>query len=195
MGHENELQAPLPAPAIDFQIPIPKEAALDPKRLGPRRRRMAALVVLIGMLTLVVPLVRTDQPVLGRTRWSPLNIVYGISAGTLPVRKWGDPKVARSDRVMFWFASMSMGFLFEYGTLVVIAGAVIVFPLRNVIGLAAVLGAASVWGELQFEYQDFQEGIFAAVYTRQVHAGVHCLTMMGVMMLFLIIAAWKELDD
>ena len=53
--------------------------------LGPTRRNLAWLVLVIGFCTFFVPLVAIDPPVLGRVQWSALDIASGIFRGELPV--------------------------------------------------------------------------------------------------------------
>jgi hypothetical protein len=53
--------------------------------LGARRRQLASLVIVVGFRTFFIPLVTIDPPVLGRTRWSALNIAAEIYRRNLPV--------------------------------------------------------------------------------------------------------------
>src|SRR2546426_4281376 len=49
-----------------------------------RKRSFAFLIVVGGILTFFLPLVTTDPPVMGRTRWSGWNIACQVQAGNLP---------------------------------------------------------------------------------------------------------------
>jgi hypothetical protein len=64
--------------------------------LGPRRRTLALMVSMLGILTLFVPLVTVDPPVLGATHWSAFNIVWETYQGRLPhpsCERCGEPLV------------------------------------------------------------------------------------------------------
>ena len=58
--------------------------------LGRRRKRLASLTLGIGLVLLALPLVKTNPPVMGRSYWSVLDIVWQLNSGqlhreTLPV--------------------------------------------------------------------------------------------------------------
>lgn len=55
----------------------------DVAPLGPRRRTLLLGVIGVGILTFIVPLVTTDPPVAGMTRWSPFNMVWQMYQGKL----------------------------------------------------------------------------------------------------------------
>src|SRR2546428_9130536 len=52
--------------------------------MGRRKRSFAFLIVVGGILTFFLPLVTTDPPVMGRTRWSAWNLACQVQAGNLP---------------------------------------------------------------------------------------------------------------
>jgi hypothetical protein len=52
--------------------------------MGRRKRSFAFLIVVGGILTFFLPLVTTDPPVMGRTRWSAWNLACQLQAGNLP---------------------------------------------------------------------------------------------------------------
>jgi hypothetical protein len=54
--------------------------------LGEKRKRLALLVIAIGIYTFFVPMVVLDPPLLNRTEWSALNISSNVYERTLPVR-------------------------------------------------------------------------------------------------------------
>jgi len=54
-----------------------------PKPLGRRRRSLAFLAVLAGLLTFFLPLVTTNPAVIGQSHWSPWNISWQIYEGNL----------------------------------------------------------------------------------------------------------------
>ena len=56
----------------------------DASPLGPKRRTVAILVVMLGILTFFLPLISTQPPVLHRSHWSPFDIVRQMYLGHLP---------------------------------------------------------------------------------------------------------------
>jgi hypothetical protein len=66
------------------------------RRLGAVTRTLGALVIGAGLLTFFVPLITTSPPVLGRTHWSPLEIIVQMCAGQLP-RSHGTHSVSSAD--------------------------------------------------------------------------------------------------
>jgi hypothetical protein len=54
------------------------------KPLGRRRRSLAFIVVIAGLLMFFLPLVTTDPAVMGHSHWSPWNISRQIYEGNLP---------------------------------------------------------------------------------------------------------------
>jgi len=166
--------------------------------MGWRRRRMALTVTLIGLATFFTPLVDTDSEVLGRTHWSPLQVVLAIHAGALPL---GHAMLRDAMLRGQWVElgiDMFLGVGIVYFLLSLIAGAVVIFPSARFVGIAAGTGAAVTLGELRWEYFDFQEAIYGAptafVSGHRVHAGVNCLILLGMLVLLLFIAATKQLD-
>jgi hypothetical protein len=55
------------------------------KPLGKNRKRLALLVIAIGICTLFASIVVVDPPILNRSKWSALDIASNIYNGTLPV--------------------------------------------------------------------------------------------------------------
>jgi len=53
--------------------------------LGKERKRLAILVIALGITTFFLPMVVVDPPVLNRTEWSPLHIAAGVLSRQLPV--------------------------------------------------------------------------------------------------------------
>jgi hypothetical protein len=56
------------------------------KPLGKRRKSLAFLVIAAGLLTFFLPLVTTNPPVVGRSRWSACSILWQIYEGNLPLK-------------------------------------------------------------------------------------------------------------
>jgi len=54
------------------------------KPLGRRRRSLAFMAVIAGLLTFFLPLVTTNPAVMGHSHWSPWNISWQIYEGSLP---------------------------------------------------------------------------------------------------------------
>jgi hypothetical protein len=96
---------------------------------------------------------------------------------------------------------LSIDFLFGVGVayliLILIATAILFFPSARFVVSAAAIGAATVWEETRFRYQDLQDAIYgepSAFAGHQVHAGTNSLFLLGVLGLLFWIAATKALD-
>lgn len=64
--------------------------------MGPKRRSLALMLVVGGILTFFVPLVSTHPPVLQTTDWSPFDIVQQVYLGHLPqpiCERCGEPMI------------------------------------------------------------------------------------------------------
>ena len=138
-------------------------------RLGRRRRWMALIVSSIGLATFFSPLIRTDSPILGRTQWSPLQIVLELHKGTLPVKGYLEPKsVFLTVDALFGCAPM-------YAMLLVILAAALLLPRVEVIALCAGMAGAAAYGEAKWGYSDLQDVLYGApdafVSGNRVHAG------------------------
>ncbi len=165
---------------------------IDPTQMGPRRRRMALLITLIGLATFVTPLIGTDPGDSGRTRWSPLQILLALHAGELPAHH-----TIPADR-MFLGIDAFLGLGVVYILLGVIALAIMLSPSARFIASVAATGAAITLGSSRHGYFDLQEtiygspGVFASGH--QIHAGTNCLILVGVLGLLGFIAVTKQLD-
>lgn len=165
---------------------------IDSTRMGGRRRQAALIVTLIGLATFVTPLIETDSEVLGRMRWSPLQIIVALHAGTLPINRpmFPDPLAPAFD--------LLVGIGAVYFLLVLISAAIALFPSARFLGSASAIGAAVVLGNAQHRYFDLQEAIYGepSAFTsgHQVHAGTNSLILLGVLGLLIFIAATKQLD-
>lgn len=53
------------------------------KKLANAHRAGAVVLILIGLLSFLEPLITTKPPVMGRTRWSPLDLVRQLQHGGL----------------------------------------------------------------------------------------------------------------
>jgi hypothetical protein len=164
----------------------------DPDKMGWQRRRMALIVTLIGLATFVTPFVATDSEILGRTRWSPLQVILALHAGALPIlHSLSAGPVSISIDMFFGIGAV-------YFLLTLITVAIVLFPSARFVGSSAAIGGAVVWGDAKYRYFDFQDAIYGAprAYAsgHQVHAGTHCLILLGVFGLLVFIAATKQLE-
>lgn len=183
-------------PLIDFVGPTPGEVP-EPRRLGPRRRQMALIVILMGLATFVTPLISTDSPVLGRTQWSPLEIAEGLSTGKLPIVRYAtsNPAYRRVELTL----ALSLGFGSIYLFLIGIAAAILFFPSPKFVGYSAGSAAAFILGELQFyDSSSLQMTLYGVPSVSssdgRTHIGVFYMTLLTLCGLLALIAAWKELD-
>lgn len=187
----------MPFPA-DSHCFAPKDSddsaveTVDSTRMGWRRRRMALIVTLLALATFVVPLVETDTEVLGRTRWSALQVILALHAGRLPIRH------EMPHGLMFLGIDALLGFGTVYFLLSLIAAAIVFLPSTRFVGFASIIGAAVVFGDAKYGYSDFQGAIYGAPPAfssgHQVHAGIFCLILLGLLGLLAFIAATKQLD-
>jgi hypothetical protein len=60
------------------------QQAKQPETLGARRKFWALTVVAVGLLTFFLPLITTDTVVLGKTKWSVMNLMSEVCSGELP---------------------------------------------------------------------------------------------------------------
>jgi hypothetical protein len=160
---------------------------------------MVLIITMIGFASFVSPFVRTDSAVLGRTQWSPLQIVIELHKGTLPVcssdafSACDDPRSRFVDECL----DAVLGCGAAYALLCAIAAAALLFPRANFIVLVAALGIIPVCGEAKSRYADLQGLIYGAPFPfagRYVHAGVLCLILAGVFGLLIWIAVTQALD-
>ncbi len=54
--------------------------------LGTERKRLALVVILVGLATFLLPMVILNPPLQGRAQWWPLHIAEAVYVGELPVR-------------------------------------------------------------------------------------------------------------
>jgi hypothetical protein len=172
-------------------------AMSKPTELGARRRRMAMILTLIGLATFVNPLVSTDSEILGRTRWSPLQVVSAIRAGTLPVVSQLH-QMSRGELGVNLSIDFLSGFGVVYLLLGLIAAAIVFFPSTRFIGGTSALTAAMLLGIVRSHYEDLQDVLYGApssfVSGHQVHAGILCSILLGVQLLLGFIVATKQID-
>jgi hypothetical protein len=161
---------------------------------GARRRALALLVIAVGMLTFFVPLVTTDPPVVGTSRWSAFAIVMRMYEGKLPepiCERCGEPLI-RSLLALPITVSVNYA-------LMVVALVALSFPespgfLRKVTlvgGLFDLIGvnySGTKWG--------FENTFYGRIYTYSVHVHYRWLTdpLLLVMVTLFFISVKKDLD-
>jgi hypothetical protein len=165
----------------------------EPVRLGGHRRQMALVVVLIGLGTFFAPLIRTDSAILGRTRWSQLDIMLAHRAGGLPIAHQTPGELDSSSGIAFLVATG-----LAFGAFGLIAVSAALFPSVRVVRFASGLGAVFVITSFQDRAGDYRE-VFYGDFTRfhtgpEVHTVAFCAIQLGACGLLGWIAATKELD-
>lgn len=53
--------------------------------LGRERKKIGLLIIIVGLLTFFLPIVRLNPPLMNRSQWSPLDIASGLFRRALPV--------------------------------------------------------------------------------------------------------------
>jgi hypothetical protein len=169
-----------------------------PATLGARSRQMTLLLAVVGLTTFFAPLVVTSSPVMGQSHWSPWQIVSGVLTGNLPAAVLLTSKGMGAIRWLTFVNTSLFGAGFVYvmlvGVLVVALG-----PARRIIvGALAALGVIAALIELR-SFSDFQLAILGGPPTSVDGQTVHAMALgyvwFGVLILILVIAAWKELED
>lgn len=164
-----------------------------PARLGWRRRQMALTVTLIGLGTFVTPLIGTDSEILGRTRWSPLQMILALGAGTLPIGHKTAGEFQPSTNIEFF-----MGVGVVYVLLGLVAAAILFLPSVRFVRVSTTVGVGCVLAGAKNDFRFLQEAIYGSwsyfAQGPQVHAGTNCLILLGVLGVLFWIAETKELD-
>jgi hypothetical protein len=169
-----------------------------PSTLGARTRQMTLLLALVGLATFFVPLVVTSTPVMGESHWSPWQIATGMLSGNLPAAVLLTSKGLSAVRWLTFVNTTLFGALFVY---LVLAGVLVVAlgkAQRVILGGLAAFGLLAALIEMR-GFSDFQLAILggppANVDGQEVHAVALGCVWFGALMLILVIAAWKELED
>jgi len=161
--------------------------------MGRRKRSFAFLIVVGGILTFFRPLVTTDPPVIGRTRWSAWNLACQLQAGNLPpVRHYSErnefllsiPLMAAAIYLLLVFALIALCFSCSP-------------EVRTKI---AVLGWFTSWfwrgDRISFEemfYGDFSYQNFSLV--RHVGFGQLTIVLLGVMLALFLVSRSEDIDN
>lgn len=161
--------------------------AHKPARLGPLARSLAVVTALLGLATFPLQLITTAAPVLGETRWSPLELVAGISAGVLPVSAMG--------HFVLWVSLAA--FVFVYLALVAILLAVVVWPSSRFILVAAVLAASVIIEDIFLHFEIFQRALYGgcaqAACGQAIHAGLWSAMLLSVLGVLITIAGLETI--
>lgn len=164
----------------------------DSEKLSPRRRKMALFVALLGLSTFASPMITTDSAIIGRTRWSPLQIILAVHAGTLPLPHWVPLSPANVAIDTFF------GLGPVYVLLALITLAILFIPSPRLILSTAGIAAIGVLGEGRNRFRDLQELTYGTlpdfVSGHEVHGRTISLFLLGVLALIIWIAATKQLD-
>ena len=158
--------------------------------LGPRRKILAAGVLILGLLSFFLPLIKVDVPVLDKTRWSPFDLAVRVYEGDLPPRVTGRTLATTSIPIM-----IPAVYLLQLAALVSLATSPSPVILKNI----AVIGVCTSWlwrgDRLSFEelfYGTFSYHNLSLV--RRVGFGQHTVLLLGVMGALWFIAANDDLD-
>lgn len=157
--------------------------------LGPRRRIFAIAVLMLGLFSFFLPLIKLDIPVLSKTQWSPFDITLKVYEGDLPVM---GPTGRDLTSIPIMIPALYLLELIALFSVVISRSPV---TLKNI----AVISVCTSWlwrgdrasfEELfygKFSYRDF------SLVTR-VSFGQHTVILLGVMGILWFIAANSDLD-
>ena len=161
--------------------------------MGRRKRSFAFLIVVGGILTFFLPLVTTDPPVMGRTRWSGWNIACQVQAGNLP------PVRHYSERNEFLLSIPLMAAAI-YLLLVVALIALCFSCSPEVLAKIAVVGWFTSWfwrgDRISFEemfYGDWSYHNFSLV--RHVGFGQLTIVLLGVMLALFLVSRSEDIHS
>ena len=157
--------------------------------LGPRRRTLATAVLILGLFSFFLPLIKLDIPVLSKTQWSPFDIAEKMYEGELPPNTIGRDITSSVPLMIPTLYILQLGALFS----VAISRSPVI--LKSI----AVIGVCTSWlwrgDRASFEelfYGTFSYRNFSLV--RRVSFGQHTLILLGVMGVLWFIAANSDLD-
>lgn len=169
-----------------------------PSTLGPRTRQMTLLLALVGLATFFVPLVETSVPVMGQTHWSPWEIASGMMKGDLPAAVLLTQKGLGAIRWLTFVNTTLFGALFIYLVLAAVVVVALGKAQRIILGGLAALGMMAALIELR-GFSDLQLAILGGPPTSVDGQRVQAIAMgcvwLSVLVMVLVIAAWKELEE
>jgi hypothetical protein len=160
--------------------------------LGRNRRLLAAAVIVATSVTFSIPVIRTDIRLAGETRWSPLSVMQGAYAGTLPAPIWcetcGEPTIRT-------LLALPIEVSLSYAALV-LALLTLLFPERPGLlgGIAFMAGADVLVAEGKFRQisDGFAESF--GLHRGQVHCGTLTFVLLGSMVALFYISITPSLD-
>jgi hypothetical protein len=152
-------------------------------------------LAMVGIGTLFLPLVTTDTPVLGETRWSLFDLAARISSGELPpTRRAADPAAA--------YLGLAITLLPIYVILLYSGAAALLsfHSLRRKLYLAGLVGMIIAVGDWHWDSRVFEEVFFGGWPYRysgsvgHVAFGQLILAIVAVMSALVYVASGKYLD-
>ena len=157
------------------------------RKLSPRRRALAFIVVASGLVSFFLPLVTTDPAVMGQTRWSAWHISCAIYEGSvLPKHEdlFSFPEMAATIYVLLFFALGALSFSCS----------------KQVLTTISAIGCFSGWlwrgDRISFEemfYGNFSYQNFSLV--RRVEFGTLTILLLCVMGALLLITLSGNTDE
>jgi hypothetical protein len=121
--------------------------------LTPSGKSWALVVIVAGLLTFFAPLITTDSPVLGKTRWSVFDVTRHLAAGDLP------PASRRPNDPVDLYVGLGLS-LWPVYLLWLYAAAAVLLSLKSlsrkltIVGCAGIFIAAETW---QWHKNTFEE--------------------------------------
>jgi hypothetical protein len=175
----------------DLSSPIPAKIPRS-GRLGGRRRKMVLVIAMIGLTSFASPLIRTDSPVLGRTQWSPLQVVIDLHKGTLPdCQSYSELCEPPNTKLVYMTLDVTLGFGTAYAALLAIVVAALLLPRAEFVGASAGLAALLILKDGQYGFDDLQ-AFFGSHH--HAHGRALELALVGIFGLLIWISATKALD-
>jgi hypothetical protein len=158
--------------------------------LGPRRKILAAGVLVFGLLSFFLPLIRLDIPVFDKTRWSPFDVIARVYEGGLPPGKLGRERLAGPIPIM-----IPTLYLLQLVALLSLTASRSPVILRTigVIGLCT----SWLWRGDRISFEELFYGTFSyhnLSLVRRVSFGQHTLILLSVMGMLWYIAANDDLE-
>ena len=161
-------------------------------RLGDRRRKMVLVIAMIGLMSFVSPLIKTDSPVRGRTQWSPLQVAIDLYRGTLPdCQSYSELCEPPKTKQVWMTLEVAIGFGTACAALFAIVVAALFLPRAEFVGVSAGLAALLVAKDGQYGFDDLQ-AFFGSHH--HAHGGTLELALVGIFGLLIWISVTKALD-